>query len=184
MAARHDHRPMPAIHRQAHQMRELLLRARGDGEVDAVARHHFGDLLRGALVQMQAHLRIFEPKGANHLRQHVARLGVRGGDRQRAAVGLAQLRGGTANVLHFPQNAGGARNDFLARVGGPRQRAALALEQLEAEFLLQELQLAADSRLRGVQLPRGRGDVQAVFMNGDQDSAIAGISSPGGPLVE
>ena len=146
-------------------MRELLLRTGRDREIDAVARDHFRNLLRRALVQMQAHLRILEPKRANHLRQHVSRLSMRGRDRQRAAVGLAQLRRGAANILHFTQDAGGARDDFLARVGGARQRAALALEQLEAEFLLQQLELAADSGLRGVQLPRGRGDVQAVFMN-------------------
>ena len=69
---------------------------------------------------------------------------MRGGDRQRAAVGLAQLRGGAADVLHFTQNARGARNDLLAGVRGPGQRAALALEQLEAELLFQQLELPAD----------------------------------------
>jgi len=49
---------------------------------------------RSALMQMQPHLRILEPKRANHLRQHVTGLRVRRGDRQRAAVGLAQLRRG------------------------------------------------------------------------------------------
>ncbi len=80
VAARYDHRSVPAIHRQTHQMRKLLLRTRGYREIDAIARDHFGNLLRGALMQMQAYLRIFEPKGANYRRQHVARLGMRGGD--------------------------------------------------------------------------------------------------------
>ncbi len=146
-------------------MRKLLLRTRGYGEIDAIARNHFGNLLRRALMQMQAYLRIFQPKGANHRRQHVARLGMCGGDRQSPAVGLAQLRGGAANILHFPQDTGGARNDFLAGAGGPGQRTALALEQLKAQFLLQKLELPADSGLRRVQLARGRGYVEAVFMD-------------------
>ena len=62
VAARHDHCSMPAIHRQTHQMRKLLLGARGDGEIDAVAGHHLGDLLGCALMQMQAHLRVLGAK--------------------------------------------------------------------------------------------------------------------------
>src|SRR5580693_6118044 len=112
---------------------------------------------------MQAYLGILEPKGANHRRQHVARLGVGGGDRQGAAVGLAQLRGSAANILHFAQDTAGARDYFLARIGGPGERAALALEQLKAELLLQKLELPADSGLRGMQLPRSRSDIQAVL---------------------
>jgi hypothetical protein len=79
-------------------------------------------------MQVQAHFRVLEPKRADHLRQYIARLGMGGGDRQSAAVGLAQFRGGAADILHFPQDARRARYDFLARVGGARQRAPLALE--------------------------------------------------------
>ena len=128
MALRHHHGAVPAIDRQAHQMRKQLLRARRDGEIDAVAGDHFGDLLGGALMQMQAHLGVFLAKYADHLRQHIARLGVRGRDRQGAAVGLAQIRRGAADVLHFAQDAAGARDDFLAGGGDAGQRAALALE--------------------------------------------------------
>ena len=90
---------------------------------------------------------------------------MRGGDRQRAAVGFAQLGRRAPNILHFAQDAAGARNDFLARGGRARQRAALALEQLESELFLQQFQLAADAGLRGMQLPRGGGDVQSIFVN-------------------
>ena len=145
-------------------MREKLLRSGGNGEVDAVARDHFRDLLRGALMQVQAHLRILEAKRANHLGQHVARLGMRGRDGQRPAVGLAQLRRRTADVLHFAQDAAGARNDFLARGRGAGQRAPFALEQLKTELLLQQLELPADAGLRGMQLPRGGRDVESVFV--------------------
>ena len=161
----HDHGPMPAIHGQAHQMRKQLLGARGDRKIDPVACDHLRDLLRGALMQMQPHLRILRAKCADHLRQHVAGLGVGGGDGQRAAVRLAQLRGGAADVLHLAQNAARARNDLVAGGGGAGERAALALEQLESELLFEQLQLPADTRLRGVQLPGGGRDVEAILVD-------------------
>jgi hypothetical protein len=46
-----------------------------------------------------------------------------------------------------------------------RERASFALEQLEAEFLLEQLELAADAGLRGMQLARGCGYVQAVLVD-------------------
>ena len=48
---------------------------------------------------------------------------------------------------------------------GAGERAALALEQLKSEFLLEQLQLAADAGLRGVQLPGGGRDVEAVLVD-------------------
>src|SRR5438552_2850646 len=165
VAARHHHGTVPAVHRQAHQMRKQFFRARGNGEVHAVARHHFGNLFGGALMQVQPHLGVLETETANHLWQHITRLGVRGRARQSAAIRLAQFRRGAPDVLHFTQNAGGAGNDFLAGRRGPRQGAALALEQLKTQFLLQQFQLTADPRLGGVQLARRGRDVEAVFMN-------------------
>jgi hypothetical protein len=44
-------------------MGKQLLRAGGDRKIHPVARDHFRDLLRGALMQVQSHLRVFEPKG-------------------------------------------------------------------------------------------------------------------------
>ena len=85
MALRHDDAPVPAIAGQQHQVAEQLLRAGVDREVDAVALRHVGDLLGGALVQMQLDLRIALAESADHLGQHVARLRMRRADRQRAA---------------------------------------------------------------------------------------------------
>ncbi len=146
-------------------MGKQLFRARGDRKIDAVAGNHLRDLLRGALMQMQAHFRVFDSKGANHLRQHVAGLRVRGGDGQRTAVRLAQLRGSAADVLHLAQDAAGARDDLLAGGGGAGERTAFALEELESELLLEKLQLPADAGLRGVQLPGSGGDIEAVLVD-------------------
>jgi hypothetical protein len=168
MSFGHDDGAMPAVHRQPHQMRKQLLGPRRNREVDPVAGDHLGNLLRGALVQMQPHLGILRAKFANHRRQHVTRLGVRGRDGQRAPIGFAQLRGGAADILHLAQDAAGTRNDLLSRRRGAGERPALALEQLESELLLQQLELPAHPRLRGVQLPRGGRDVEAVLMHGHE----------------
>ena len=178
MAARHDHGAMPAVYRQPHQMRKQLLGAGGDGEVDPVARHQLGDLFGGALVQVQAHLRIAGAERADNLRQHVARLGVGGRDRQAAAVRLAQLCRGAADVLHLAQDAAGAGDDLLARRRGARERPAFTLEQLKSELLLQQLQLPAHAGLGGMQLPRGRGDVQTVFVHCDQIAQLLELHEP------
>jgi hypothetical protein len=74
----------------------------------------------------------------------------------------------SADVLHFTQDAAGARDDLLARGRGAREGPALALEQLEAELLLQQLELAAHSGLGGMQLAGGRRDVEAVLVHGDE----------------
>jgi len=116
-------------------------------------------------VQMQSNLGIFGAKDANHLRQDVARLRMRGGDRQRTAVGLAQLRRGAPDILHFPQNAAGAGNYLLPRRRGASERAALALKQLKSQLFLEQLELAAHARLRSMQLPRGGGNVQAILVD-------------------
>ena len=98
-------------------------------------------------MQMQSHLGVLDAELANDLRQHVARLGVSGRDGQRAAVGLAQLGGGAADVLHLAQYAAGARDDLLAGGRGAGERSAFALEQLKSELLFQQLELPAHARV-------------------------------------
>jgi len=129
-------------------------------------------------MKMQPDFRILGPERADDLRQHVARLRVGGRNRQRAAIGLAQLRRRAANILHFAQDAAGARNDFLARRGGAGQRAALTLEQLKPQLFFQQFELAAHARLRGVQLPCGCRDVQPVFMDGHEIAQLLEFHRP------
>ena len=51
---------------------------------------------------------------------------------------------------------------------GPHQRAALAFEQLEAQLVLELLELLAHAGLRGVQHARGLGDVEIVLGDCDE----------------
>ena len=158
---------MPAIAGQAHQAGEHRARARGDGEIDAVGGREIGDLFGISLVQVQAHLRVLVAEALEHLRQHVTRLGVRGGDGQRTRLVLAQLRGQRLDAARLAHDLRGAVDDLGAGVGGPHQRAALAFEQLEAELVLELLELLADAGLRRVQHARRLGDVEVVL--GDRD---------------
>jgi hypothetical protein len=59
MVLRHDDLPMPRIDRQQHEVREFVLAAGVDGEINAIERRHLGDLVGGALVQVQLHVGIF-----------------------------------------------------------------------------------------------------------------------------
>jgi hypothetical protein len=54
------------------------------------------------------------------------------------------------------------RDHLFPGHGDAAEALALAREQLQPEFLLEELQLLADTRLGGIQPFGGRGDVQAV----------------------
>src|SRR4029079_15748096 len=59
-----------------------------------------------------------------------------------------------------------ARRHFLARGRQALERPAVTHEQRQAQFLLEEPDLLADARLRGVQRLGGGGDVEAVLDDG------------------
>ena len=144
-------------------MREQLLRAGVDREVDAVARRHVGDLLGRALVQVQLDVRIALAELADHRRQHIARLRVRRADGQRAAAVALLLVGQALDALDFLEDLLGPLDDPLAGRGDPRQGAALAQEDRKAELVLELFELLADAGLRGMQPFRRRGDVEVVL---------------------
>ena len=127
-----------------------------------------GDLFGISLVQVQTHLRIFVAEALEDLRQDVARLGVRGRDRQRTRFILAQFRGERLDAARLAHDLRGAVDHLVARVSRPHQRAALAFEQLEAELVLEQFELLAHAGLRRVQHARRLGDVEIVFRDRDQ----------------
>jgi hypothetical protein len=126
------------------------------------------DLLGIPLVQVQPHLWVFVAEALEHLRQHVAGLGVRGGDGQRAGFVLAQLGGQRLDAARLTHDLRGAFDDFAARISRSHQRAALAFEQREAKFVFELLQLLAHSGLRRVQYARRLRDVEVVLGDSDE----------------
>src|SRR5215469_3796425 len=141
MPLRYDDRAMPAIARQQREIREQALVPGRDGAVDAIARHHLRDLLRGPLVQVESHLRVAGPEFANHIRQYVACLRMRRADRQAPLALISQLRRQAADGARLLQDPQGPLDDLLSRRGDACEVAPFAHEDLEAELILEQLDL-------------------------------------------
>jgi hypothetical protein len=132
-----------------------------DADVGLAADEHLRDLLRRALVQRQRHLRVQRAEVLHHRRQRVARLRVRGRDRQRPAVHRRELGAHAAQVVGVQQQAFDDRQHRLARRRQAREALAHALENLHAQLVFQLADLAADARLARVQHRRHLGEVEA-----------------------
>jgi hypothetical protein len=65
-------------------------------------------------MQLQLHFRIAEREIAQHRRQHVAGLQMRGRNRQRAFVLAVEFGADAFEVSDFAQRSAGGRNDRLA----------------------------------------------------------------------
>ena len=98
-------------------------------------------------MQVQLHVGILLAEIADHARQHVARLRVRGADGQRAAVGLLEVLGQALERLRLAQHAQRARRHFLAGRREALEGAAVTHEQRQAELLFEQTDLLADARL-------------------------------------
>jgi hypothetical protein len=132
-------------------------------------------------VQVQPHLRVLAAERLDDFRQHVPRLRVRGRDRERAAFLVLEIVRQALDVLHFAQDPYRTVDDLLPCLRDAREVAPVAHEDLEAEFVLEQLDLLADARLRRVQLLRGRRDVEAGLGDGGEVTQLmqfhAGILS-------
>src|SRR5690606_6875453 len=168
MLLRHERDAMPVVDRQQRELREQILRARRDREIDLVRADELGDLLRRALVQLQVDARIALAERAHDLGQHVARLRVRRRDRQRAVELGREIAREALNVADLAQDLARAGDDLAAGRRDRGQALALAREQLDAELGLELLQLLADARLAGIQALGGRRDVEAAVDDSDQ----------------
>ena len=140
----------------------MFHRLRGDGEIHLAVRGHFGDLGRGALVHVQGDTRIGPDEALDHRGQRVARLGVRGGDRQAARLRIAELVRRLLDVLGLVEHAVRQIDDGAPGGRNARELTAGTLEDLDAQLVLQQPDLLGHAGLGGEQgLGRGR-DVQLV----------------------
>src|SRR5690606_9842876 len=110
--------------------------------------HHLRDLPRIALMQRQPYARIAFQKGTHHPWQRIARLGVRGRDRQTALGLVAELVTDLPEVVDVSQHALGDREDLPARLGHRDQTLAVTHEDLDAEFGLELSNLFGHAGLR------------------------------------
>src|SRR5690606_35873814 len=168
MLLRHERDAMPVVDRQQRQLREEVLRARRDREVDLVRADELGDLLGRALVQLEVDTRIALAERAHDLGQDVARLRMRRRDRKRAVELGRQVAREALDVADLAQNLARPGDDLAARRGDRREALALAREQLYAELRLELFQLFADAGLARVKPLGGRRDVEPAVDDADQ----------------
>ncbi len=119
-------------------------------------------------MQVEAHLRVAGAEFPDHIRQHVARLRMGGADRQAPLALIAQLRRQVPDALGLLQDLERPIDHLLPRRGDAREIASLAHEDLKPQLVLEELDLLAHARLRGVQLLRCGRDVETALGDGGE----------------
>jgi len=100
---------------------------------------------------------------------------VRGRDGQLALIGAAELLRQPLDVAHVLQHAVDDDRQLLARLREPEQALAAALEELDAELVLQVLDVLADARLRGEQRGRHLGQVEVLLHRLPDDAELLEI---------
>jgi hypothetical protein len=135
-----------------------------DADVRLAVQQQPRDLLRRALLQVQADIRVVGAEVAHGRRQGIAGLAVRGGNAQAAAAGLREIVGCALEVVGLLQQALDDRQHLLSGLRQPREALAYAHEQFDAQLLLQLADLAAHAGLRGVQRMCDLGQVEAAAL--------------------
>ena len=113
-------------------------------------------------MHVQVDFRIAFAEGLHDRRQHIARLGVRRGDRQGSPGILVEISGHCLQAFNLGQRAGGEFQDPHAFRRYPGKGPPLPHEQVKSELLFQGLECAADRRLRRAQRGGRLGDRQTV----------------------
>ncbi|MNS75938.1 hypothetical protein D3C72_1094690 [compost metagenome] len=151
MPARHDDAVTPSVARQVHQARIVRHGFGRHADVGLALQQHFGHLLGRALVQMQDHVWIALAELLDDGRQGVARLGMRGRDRQHPLAAVGVLGARMPDVVGALQYLFHQRQDQFTRRRQADQALAGAHEDVHAHLFLQLADLAADTGLRRMQ---------------------------------
>src|SRR5262249_41863108 len=137
MALGDGHAMMPAIEWEGRERGRIPQRLGADADVSVAAADHGGNLRWAALVQRQAGLWIGEAEAGHHVRQDVARLGMRGGDDELALLAVGELLTEPLDVRRVDQDALDQVDQLLAGISEAEQPLALAHEKLDAELVLE-----------------------------------------------
>jgi hypothetical protein len=159
---RHDHRMRPAVAGQGHELRIVVQRLGRDADVGLAVDQHLRDLLGRALVQVQLDAGKLTAELLHRHRQRIARLRMRGGDREQAALPRHEFLPGMPQVAALHQHALDDRQPMAAGFGQAGQALAGAHEELDAEFFLEFADLPAHAGLGGVERVSDFGQVEAA----------------------
>ena len=116
-------------------------------------------------MQLEIDARIALAERADHLGQHVSRLGVRRGDRQRTVELGGEVAREARDVADLAQDLARACDYLAARGRDGGEALALAREQLHAELRLELLELLADAGLARIEPLGGGRDVEPAVRN-------------------
>ena len=156
----HQH-VLPFVAGQGDEFGVVGQRFGGDADFGRFLDHHARHLVGRALVQADVDLGVLLAQFGHGQWQHVARLGVGGGDRQRAGVLRAVLLANALEVADLAHDDGDAVEHVLAGFGDALQALAVAREDVDAQFFFQLDDGLGDAGLRGVQGLGRFGQVQA-----------------------
>ncbi|MNT23206.1 hypothetical protein D3C72_1586180 [compost metagenome] len=163
----HQH-VLPLVAGQRDQLGVAVERFGGDADLGDLVDHHARHLVGRALVQAHVDLRVGLAQVGHGHRQHIARLGVGGGDGEGAAVLRAELFADALEVADLAHDEFDAGDDVLAGFGDALQALAVAGEDLDAELFLEFDDRLGDAGLRGVERLGRLGEVQVAphgFLN-------------------
>ncbi|KAG0742830.1 hypothetical protein G6F24_016397 [Rhizopus arrhizus] len=116
--ARHDDAVAPSVARQVHEPGIVRHGLGRHADIGLAFQQHFRHLLGRALMQMQHHVGITLPEFLDDGRQRVARLRMRGRDRQHALAAVGVFRARMPDVVGALQDLLHQRQDQLT--GRPR----------------------------------------------------------------
>ena len=162
MVGREDDDVLPLVAGQGDQFGVVGQRFGGNADFGHFVDQHAGHLVGRALVQADIHLGVGLAQLGHRHRQHVARLGVGGGDRQGATVLRAELFADALQVTHLAHDDFDAAEHVLAGFGDAFEALAVAGKNLYAQLFFQFDDGFGHARLRGVQRFGGLGQVQAT----------------------
>ena len=98
-------------------------------------------------MHMQSYIRVLLDEVADNRRQGIARLSVRGGNRQRAFFLVGKLLSDLLDALDLAQDFTGGGDDALTRRCDAGQVFATARKYFNAQLVFQQTDLFADPRL-------------------------------------
>ena len=153
---------LPLVAGHGHQFGIVRQGLGGHANFGNLVDQHVRHLVRRALVQADVDLRVGLAQLGDRLGQHIARLGVGGGNGQGAAVLRAVLLANALEVAQLAHDQVDALEHVLPGLGHALEPLAVAGEDLHAQLFFQLDDGLGNAGLRGVQGLGGFGQVQVA----------------------
>ncbi len=161
VGGQHQHM-LPFVAGQGDQLGVVGQAFGGDANFGGFVHDHARHLVGCALVQADVHTGVGAAQLGHRDGQHIARLGVGGGNRQGSRVLAAVLLADALQVVDLAQDDVNAFEHMLARLGHAFQAFAVTAKNLNAQLAFQFQNGFGHARLRGVQIFGNLGQVEVA----------------------